>query len=120
MLVSGHAKASVTKLRKFMKTRAREAGAFPDGHELEGRRRLTILLINENYTSQIPSCQPSDGDQNHPPLPEDDVPVQLQRLRHVDEIWSVKQFPHCRKIWNRDINVCRYLSCVTDFLGIFT
>ena len=60
-----------------MKTRAREAGVFPDDHELAGRRRLTVLLINENCTSQIPSCQPTAGDQNHPPLSQDDVSVQL-------------------------------------------
>ncbi len=42
----------------------------------------------------------------HPPIP-DAVPPEAQRLQYVNDIWSVKQCPHCRTIWNRDINACR-------------
>jgi transposase len=28
-------------------------------------------------------------------------------LQTVDELWAVKQCPHCHSIWNRDVNACR-------------
>jgi hypothetical protein len=37
----------------------------------------------------------------HPPIPD------AQRLQQLNDIWSVKQCPHCHSIWNRDVNACR-------------
>ena len=47
---------------------------------------------------------------SHPPPPiSDAVPPEAQRLQQLNNIWSVKQCPHCHTIWNRDVNACRYL-----------
>ena len=84
-------------------------GTFPQGHPLQGQQRLLVLKVNENYTSQMPSCW-AMGDAPHPNLPAQ-VPPTNQRLQHVRGLWSVLQCPHvhCRKIWHRDENACRYL-----------
>jgi hypothetical protein len=64
----------------------------------------------------MPSCWASGEDpQNHPPLPEEhprfsqNLPPTHDRLQQVENIWSVKQCPHCDKVWQRDVNACRYL-----------
>ncbi len=96
-------------------------GRFPADHALAGQQRLVVLKVNENYSSQIPSCwstghgaNPQPGFNPHPPIP-DAVPPQAQRLQQLNDILSVKQCPHCRTIWNRDVNACRcdgqLLSC---------
>ena len=68
-------------------------------------------------TIQVKSCwstghganpQPGFNPLPHPPIP-DAVPPEAQRLQQLNDIWSVKQCPHCRTIWNRDVNACRYL-----------
>ena len=78
-------------------------GIFPAGHDLEGQQKLVVLKVNENYSSQIPSCwstghgaYPRPGFDPPPhPLPGAIPPVN-QRLQTVDELWAVKQCPHCR------------------------
>jgi len=85
---------------------------FPQGYVLFGQQRLV-----ENYSSQIPNCWSTGHGGNprpgfipppHPPIP-DTVPPEAQRMQHVNDIWSVKQCPHCHTIWNRYVNACRYL-----------
>ena len=92
-------------------------GVFPQGHALAGQQRLVVLKVNENYSSQIPSCWFAEHVENpllnppihpnpiHPPIP-DHLPQQAQRLQAVDG-WAIKQCPHCQTIWNRDVNACR-------------
>ena len=86
--------------------------------------------MNENYSSQIPSCwstghggnpRPGFNPPPHPDIP-DTVPLEAQRLQEVNGIWSVKQCPHCHTIWNRDVNACRYddpISNSNDFNLLF-
>ena len=60
----------------------------------------------------MPSCwfnsafagQPQN---NHPLLP-DEVPPANQLLQDNHDHFAVKQCPHCNKIWQRDVNACRY------------
>ena len=115
--VQGSPAAPTSSIYRAMKKTSRMLGVFPAGHVLEGRQRLVALKVNENYSSQIPSCWSTGHGGNsrpgfipppHPPIP-DDIPPEAQRLQHVNDIWSVKQCPHCRTIWNRDVNACRYL-----------
>jgi hypothetical protein len=65
-------------------------GSFPKGHVLFDQQRLVVLKVNENYSSQIPSCWSTVQDENlppefihrphpHPPIP-DAVPLEAQRL----------------------------------------
>ena len=83
------------------------------GHLLAGQRRLSVLKVRENFSSQIPSCwtYSNGNDQIHPPLPLVLPPIN-QRLSSFDNLWSVKQCPHCQMIWNRDVNACRYLNSI--------
>ena len=37
------------------------------------------------------------------------LPSTHHRLQQVEDIWSVKQCPHCDKVWQRDVNACKYL-----------
>mgnify|MGYP003350864526 CR=1 FL=1 len=76
------------------------------------------MKVNENYSSQIPSCwsaghgtnpRPGFNPPSHPDLPNGLPPVE-QRLQHLGDIFSVKQCPHCQTIWNRDVNACWYSS----------
>ena len=69
---------------------------------------MIVVKVEENFTSQIPSCWIMDGlDGNHPPLPNNEPPV-VDRLQPLP-FWSMKQCPHCGIVWNRDVNACRYL-----------
>lgn len=116
--VAGNPAAPSCAIYRKLKSVSRMLGNFPRGfklltigHVLAGQRRLIVLKVNENFSSQIPSCwyyAAHNGLQNHPPLP-NAVPPDAAKLRHVDDIWSVKQCPHddCGIIWNRDINACR-------------
>ena len=54
----------------------------------------------------MPSCWTSGEDpQNHPRFRQN-LPPTHDRLQQVEGIWSVKQCPHCDKVWQ---NACRYL-----------
>ena len=66
------------------------------------------MKIREYLTSQIPSCW-SSGFNGHPDLPIDAPPPPTHdRLQKVNGLNPVLQCPHCNKIWNRDVNACRY------------
>ena len=85
-------------------------GTFPADHEipaLRNQQRMVVLRVNENLTSQIPSCwATSAGLGTHPALP-DQVPPVEHRMQRVEGKWAVLQCPHCHKIWQRDVNACR-------------
>ena len=111
----GNAAAPNVKLYRKLKQVSRMLGRFPPGHRLAGQQRLIVLKINENLTSQIPSCW-LEGQLvgQHPLLPQQpqqpNQPVIASRLVEVNQatpIWSVKQCPHCHTVWNRDVNACR-------------
>ncbi len=109
--VPGSPAAPTSSIYRALKHTAKMLGRFPADHALAGQQRLVVLKVNENYSSQIPSCWSTGHGANphpHPPIPEA-VPPEAQRLQHVNNIWSVKQCPHCHTIWNRDVNACRYL-----------
>ena len=64
-------------------------GRFPADHALAGQQRLVVLKVNENYSSQIPSCwstghganpQPGFNPLPHPPIPDTVLP-EAQRLQ---------------------------------------
>ena len=118
----GSPAAPTSSIYQALKRTSRMLGRFPLGHALVGQQRLVVLKVNENYSSQIPSCWSTGHGGNarpgfipppHPPLP-DAVPPQEQRLHQVDNIWSVKQCPHCNSIWNRDVNACRCDYSISD------
>ena len=70
---------------------------------------MTVLKVRENFSSQIPSCWYSaPANLNHPPIPQIVPPVN-QRLTNFMDKWALKQCPHCHKVWQRDVNACRYL-----------
>jgi len=115
--VQGSPAAPTSSIYRAIKKTARMLGVFPAGHVLEGRQRLVALKVNENYSSQIPSCWstghgayprpiPLINPPTHPPLP-NELPQVNDRLQTVEELWAVKQCPHCHTIWNRDVNACR-------------
>jgi hypothetical protein len=113
--VPGSPAAPTSSIYRALKQTSKMLGRFPQGHVLVGQQRLVVLKVNENYSSQIPSCWSTVHGENlppgfiplpHPPIP-DAVPPEAQRLQHVNDIWSVKQCPHYCTIWNRDINACR-------------
>ena len=115
--VQGSPAAPTSSIYRAIKKTARMLGVFPAGHALEGQQRLFVLKVNENYSSQIPSCWstghgayprqiPFFNPPTHPPLPNELPPVN-QKLQTVDELWAVTQCPHCHTIWNRDVNACR-------------
>jgi hypothetical protein len=108
--VQGSPAAPTSSIYRAIKKTARMLGVFPADHVLEGQQRLVVLKVNENYSSQIPSCWstpvPGLNPRPHPPLL-DAIPPFGQRLQTVDELWAVKQCPHCHSIWNRDVNACR-------------
>ena len=65
---------------------------------------MIVLKVNENYSSQIPSCWSTEHDiDHHPPLPNAIPPVN-QRLQAVNGLNAVRRCPHCDWIWNRDVN----------------
>ena len=79
---------------------------------LAGQQRLTVLKVNENYSSQIPSCCSVDlRDQTN-------IPPAALRLQSYRNLWAVKQCPHCHKIWQRDVNACRYLNWYLNLRNI--
>ena len=116
--VPGSPAAPTSSIYQALKKTSRMLGRFPADHALAGQQRLVVLKVNENYSSQIPSCWSTGHGANPPPIPQlplphppipDAVPPEAQRLQHVNDIWAVKQCPHCNTIWNRDVNACRYL-----------
>jgi len=107
----GSPAAPILRIYRHMKQVSRMLGVFPQGHALAGHQRLVVLKVDENYSSQIPSCWPDDV-ANHHPLPNVVPPVD-QRLAEVDGVFRALQCPHCLKIWNRDVNACRYFN---DFM----
>lgn len=91
-------------------------GKFPQGHALAGQQRLVVLKVNENYSSQIPSCwstghvgNPLNENEipHHPPIPAG-IPDIADRLQEFEHGFAIKQCPHCQTVWNRDVNACRY------------
>ncbi len=83
-------------------------GRFPENHmdpNLRNQLRFVVLKVNENYSSQMPSCWTNGKD----PRFRQNLPPTHDRLQQVEGIWSVKQYPHCDKVWQRDVNACRYL-----------
>jgi hypothetical protein len=114
--VPGSPAAPTSSIYRALKKTSKMLGRFPQGHVLFGQQRLVVLKVNENYSSQIPSCWSTIQDENlpskfihrpHPhPLIPDAVPPEAQRLQQLNDIWSVKQCPHCRTIWNRDVLKC--------------
>jgi hypothetical protein len=106
--VPGNPASPNIRLFKELKKVSRQLGRFPPGHHLAGQQRLLVLKVNENYSSQMPSCWASGEDAiHHPALPAGLPPV-AQRTHQLNDIWSVKQCPHCNKIWQRDVNACMY------------
>jgi hypothetical protein len=103
--VEGNPAAPSVKLYRALKQVSRMLGRFPRGHRLAGQQRLLVLKVNENFSSQMPSCW-SSGDDGHPALP-NNIPPVPQRLQQLPDIWAVKQCSHCNKIWQRDVNACR-------------
>ena len=78
-----------------MKKTARMLGVFPAGHALVGQQRLVVLKVNENYSSQIPSCwstghgayhRPGFNPPPHPPLPGAIPPVNYEAKLSFDLI----------------------------------
>lgn len=110
----GNPAAPSIKLFKALKSVSRMLGRFPRGHRLAGQQRLLVLKVNENFSSQMPSCW-TGGDDGHPALP-NALPPTDQRLHQVEDIWAVKQCPHCLKIWQRDVNACRYVIIYSKLL----
>ena len=118
----GSPAAPTSSIYEALKRTSRMLGRFPANHALAGQQRLVVLKVNENYSSQIPSCwstghggnpRPGFNPPPHPDIP-DTVPLEAQRLQEVNGIWSVKQCPHCHTIWNRDVNACRYDDSTSD------
>ena len=119
--VQGSPAAPTSSIYRALKNTARMLGVFPAGHALAGQQRLVVLKVNENYSSQIPSCWSTGHGANPRPIPpphpslEDinAIPPMNQRLQAVDGLFAIKQCPHCDTIWNRDVNACRYdLLCL--------
>lgn len=105
----GRRPAPCESLYRHLVRMSKQMGRFPEGHRLQGQQRLIVLKINENYSSQIPSCWPiPENNVNHPPLPNGVPPVE-QRLQDPFDRFGVRQCPHCHKIWDRDVNACRYI-----------
>jgi hypothetical protein len=101
---TGSPAAPTSSIYRALKHWAKMLGRCPADHALAGQQRLVVLKVNENYSSQISSCwstghganpQPRFNPLPHPSIP-GAVPPEAQRLRHVNNIWSVKQCPHCR------------------------
>jgi hypothetical protein len=113
--VRGNPAAPSVKLYQALKMYSRVLGVFPQGHALAGQRRFTVLKVDERYSSQIPSCWasnfPAHDEPNHPPLPQG-LPLLNQRLQQVDDIFAVKQCPHCDMYWQRDVNACRNIGII--------
>jgi hypothetical protein len=105
----GNASAPSCSIFRKLKQVSRMLGFFPNGHKHAGQQRLTVLKVNEDYSSQMPSCWAS-GFTGHPALPIGLPPLE-HRLSTLNNIWAVKQCPHCEKVWNRDVNACRYDIC---------
>jgi len=40
------------------------------------------------------------------------IPPADQRLQQVDDIFAVKQCPHCEMYWQRDVNACRNIGVI--------
>lgn len=120
----GHRAAPSSIFYRALKDVSRMLGTFPAWHPLHGQNRLLVLKINENYTSQMPSCWANMDDPNvhhpqlHPPLPAQVPPVN-QRLRHFRGMWAVLQCPHCDRFWHRDLNACRYMFCIYIEINFF-
>ena len=109
----GSPAAPILQMYRALKRTSRMLGRFPQGHALAGQQRLIVLKVNENFSSQIPSCWSTGYDMNHHPRLPNAVPPMNQRLHAVNDLWAVKQCPHCDSIWNRDVNACRYdLLCL--------
>ena len=104
----GHRAAPSMTVFRHLKAMSKKLGVFPDDHQYAGKPRMVVLKVNENYTSQTPSCWAMDvnGDA-HPALPNEPPPNE-DRLQHVRGKWSVLQCPHCDMFWERDENACRY------------
>jgi hypothetical protein len=66
-----------------------------------------LLKVNENYSSQMPSCL-TGRDNGHPSLP-NEIPPVPDRLQQQLVIWAVKHCPHCLNTWQRDVTACRYV-----------
>jgi hypothetical protein len=97
---------------RHLKAIAKQLGVFPDDHPHAGKQRMIVLKVNENYTSQIPSCWAMDvNGVSHPAIPNGPPPTE-DRLQHVQGKWSVLQCPHCDIPWDRDENACRYIHLV--------
>lgn len=96
-----------------MKNAARQLGKFRQNHPnplLRGQQRMVVLKVNENFTSQIPSCwSMGDNPAAHPAIP-DHIPLQADRMHKFRGLWSVQECPHCGVKMDRDVNACRYLS----------
>ena len=45
-----------SSIYRALKHTAKMLGRFPADHALAGQLRLVVLKVNENYSSQIPSC----------------------------------------------------------------
>lgn len=112
--VPGNPAAPSCSIFTKLKQTSRMLGKFPAGHALEGQQRLIVLKVNENYSSQIPSCW-SSGAADHPDII-NVLPAADEKLSSVDAIWSVKQCPHCHKVWNRDVNACRNIGIIFESL----
>ena len=80
-----------------LKKTSRMLGEFPAGHALAGQQRLVVLKVNENYSSQIPSCWSTGHGANPRPIPQltpphptlnnlNSVPPMSDRLQDVDDL----------------------------------
>ena len=101
-----HPPAPTSALFRFIKNEAKNLGRFPQNHPLQGQQRMVVLKVNENFTSQIPSCWASGHPDNiHPNLP-NQVPDRDQRMRKFRGKWKVLECPFCHTKYHRDWNAC--------------
>ena len=108
----GQPPAPSSALFRYVKHASKQLGTFHPNHPnhaLRGQQRMIVLKINENFTSQIPSCWPlGDNPATHPAIP-NQVPEHAHRMRKFRGKWSVLECPHCHTKWDRDVNACRYI-----------
>ena len=114
--------APIPQIYRALQRTSRMLGRFPQGHALAGQQRLIVLKVNENFSSQIPSCWSTGHGANLRPIPQltpphpnlpNAVPPMNDRLQAVDDLFAVKKCPHCDTKWQRDVNACRYVIIIT-------
>ncbi len=54
--ISGSPAAPTSSINRALKQTSKMLGRFLADHTLAGQQRLVVLKVNENYSSQIPSC----------------------------------------------------------------